>query len=91
MFMDIVSLIWKIHCNVGASTIWKYLEIVCDVSIDRDKLFSKYNKIPSKKLIKIDDLGILRIDKFVKHMWINRSNPHTIGKSSKQINDTCTK
>jgi hypothetical protein len=31
------------HCNVGASTIWKYLEIVCDVSIDRDKLFSKYN------------------------------------------------
>lgn len=44
-----------------------------------------------KKLIKIDDLGILRIDKFVKHMWINRLNPHTIGKSSKQINDTCTK
>jgi hypothetical protein len=36
------------HYNVGASTIWKYLEIVCDVSIDRDKLFNKYNKIPSK-------------------------------------------
>jgi hypothetical protein len=44
-----------------------------------------------QKIIKIDDLAILRIDKFVKHMWINRWNPHTIGKSSKQINDTCTK
>jgi hypothetical protein len=33
------------HCNVGASTIWKYVKIVCDALIDRDKLFSKYNKI----------------------------------------------
>ncbi len=36
------------HCNVGASTIWKYVERACDVLIDRDKLFNNYNKIPSK-------------------------------------------
>ncbi len=32
---------------MGASTIKKYVDIVCDVLIDKDKLFSKYINIPS--------------------------------------------
>ncbi len=31
--------------NVSASTIRKYVDIVCDVLIDKDKLFSKYISI----------------------------------------------
>jgi hypothetical protein len=38
--------------NVGASTIKKYIDIVCDVLIDKDKLFSKYINIPSCQLLK---------------------------------------
>jgi hypothetical protein len=32
--------------NVGASTIWKYLDIVCDVFTDINKIFSKYISNP---------------------------------------------
>ncbi len=32
--------------NVGASTIKKYVDIVCDVLINKDKLFNKYINIP---------------------------------------------
>jgi hypothetical protein len=41
------------HCNKNASTIWKYVEIICDALIDRDKLFNKYNKIPSKNKLRL--------------------------------------
>ena len=33
--------------KVGASTIRKYVEIVCDILTDREKLFSHYIVIPS--------------------------------------------
>ncbi len=33
--------------NVGASTIRKYVDIVCDTLCDKNKLFSKYINIPS--------------------------------------------
>jgi hypothetical protein len=33
--------------NVSASTIRKYVDIVYDVLINKDKLFSKYINIPS--------------------------------------------
>jgi hypothetical protein len=38
--------------NVGASTIRKYVDIVCDVLIDKDKLFNKYISIPSGQRLK---------------------------------------
>jgi hypothetical protein len=38
--------------NVGASTIRKYVDIVCDVLIDKDKLFNKYISIPSCQHLK---------------------------------------
>jgi hypothetical protein len=38
--------------NVSASRIRKYVDIVCDVLIDKDKLFSKYISIPSSKSFK---------------------------------------
>ncbi len=33
--------------NVGASTIRKYVDIVCDTLCDKNKLFNKYISIPS--------------------------------------------
>jgi hypothetical protein len=38
--------------NVGASTIKEYVDIVCDVLIDKDNLFSKYINIPSCQHLK---------------------------------------
>jgi hypothetical protein len=38
--------------NVGASTIKKYVDIVYDVLIDKDKLFNKYINIPSSQCLK---------------------------------------
>ncbi len=38
--------------NVGGSTIKKYVDIVCDVLTDKDKLFSKYINIPSCQHLK---------------------------------------
>jgi hypothetical protein len=34
------------HLSAGGSTVWKYIDIVCDVLISRDKLFSKCISIP---------------------------------------------
>ncbi len=33
--------------NVGASTIRKYVDIVCDTLCDKNKLFNEYISIPS--------------------------------------------
>jgi len=38
--------------DVGASTIKKYVDIVCDVLIEKDKFFSKYINIPSSQCLK---------------------------------------
>ncbi len=35
------------HFNVGASTIHKYVDIVCDVITDINKILSKYINIPT--------------------------------------------
>jgi len=48
LLMDIVHFIWLIVLTWVASTIQNYLEIVCDVLIDRNKLCTKYISIPSK-------------------------------------------
>ncbi len=37
---------------MGASTIRKYVDIVYDVLIDKDKLFNKYINIPSGQCLK---------------------------------------
>jgi hypothetical protein len=52
---------------VGASTIKKYVDIVCDMLIDKNKLFSKYINIPSCQCLKdintaIDGIHILLMD-----------------------------
>ncbi len=41
------------HFNVSASIIWKYVDIVRDVFIDKDKLFNKYIDIPSRNWLKL--------------------------------------
>ncbi len=41
------------HFNVSASTIWKYVDVVCDVFIDRNKLFNKYINIPSRNWLRL--------------------------------------
>jgi hypothetical protein len=38
--------------NVGASTIRKYVDILCNVVIDKNKLFSKYINIPLGQCLK---------------------------------------
>jgi hypothetical protein len=38
--------------NVGASTIKKYVDIVCNLLIDKDKLFSRYINILSCQCLK---------------------------------------
>ncbi len=37
---------------MSASTIRKYVATVCDVLVDKDKLFSKYISIPSSQCLK---------------------------------------
>ncbi len=41
------------HFNVGALTIRKYVDITCDVLIDRNKFFNKYIKIPAWNRLKL--------------------------------------
>jgi hypothetical protein len=38
--------------NVGASIIRKYVDILCDVLIDKDKLINKYINIPLYQCLK---------------------------------------
>jgi hypothetical protein len=38
--------------NVGTSTIKKYVDIVCDVLMNKNKLFSKYINIPSSQCLR---------------------------------------
>ncbi len=46
-FANGYSVTHMVDCfNVGASTIWKYLDIVCDVFTDINKIFSKYISNP---------------------------------------------
>ncbi len=35
--------------DVGASTLHKYVDIVCDVLCNKDKLFDKYIKTPNPR------------------------------------------
>ncbi len=37
---------WFSWFNVGASTIKKYVDIVCDALCDKNKMFNKYVSIP---------------------------------------------
>jgi hypothetical protein len=41
------------HFNVGALTIQKYVDIICNVLIDRNNFFSKYIKIPTWNRLKL--------------------------------------
>jgi len=45
--MEIVPYTMANRFNVETSTIRKYVDIICDVLCDKNKLFSKYISIPS--------------------------------------------
>jgi hypothetical protein len=73
---------------MGASTIKKYVDIVCDVLIDKDKLINKYISIPLDQRLKdiIACLKILHVYlTFVNYRW----NSHSFGRPFKQESYIC--
>ncbi len=69
--------------DVGASTLHKYVDIVCVLLCNKDKLFDKYIKTPNQRPLTAHHTTIWKPYKFAKHMWCYRWHTYSISWKAK--------